>query len=378
MLYRKSLIAHQWSPTVPKELEYVAKERQWLLIGSQGETKTAFLHCYIACQSTTSNDFISWNENLFFLITQEAIKLRRQGFMVLAMGDFNSKIGVMPGLEGNRPDKNRNAPMFLNFSTEVNLFILNTLPTCKDVFTRFMGDNNCPQTGSLLDYGLIDTEHVNTCTSFTIDSDVRFDCGTDHALLECDIVLGSSPHVNWAYHDVLQYNYNDSTDFTAYQGTLDNNIQTITLSKFTAMETSDMLVHVTNNLNLSAKQTFGLKVRKKKRQGRQLPKSTVSLIKSKNLLVKSLHSSPPSSTQEKERMMREIEALKLRIRDSISEVKIQKRARLRSRLLKGDPTRKRFWRFLKDQMKSAGSITAVYKVFYQILIKINILFFLGR
>ena len=362
MLYKKSLIAHQWSPAVDKELEYVAKERQWLLVGSQGETKTAFLHCYIACQSNTTEDFITWNENLFFLITQEAIKLRRQGFMVLAMGDFNSKVGVMPGLEGNRPDKNRNAPMFQNFITEVNLFILNTLPTCKDVFTRFMGDNNCPQTGSLLDYGLIDTEHVSTCTSFTIDSDARFDCGSDHALLECDIVLGSSPHANWAYHDVLQYNYNDSTDFTAYKGTLDNNIQTITLTEFSALETTDMLGHVSNNLNLSAKQTFGLKVRKNKKKGRQLPKYIVTLIRTKNQLVKSLLNSPPPSSHERERMVVEVEALKNQIRDSISDVKFQKRARLRSKLLKGDPTRKRFWRFLKDQIKSAGTITAVYKV----------------
>ena len=362
MLYRKSLIAHQWSPAVTKELEYVAKERQWLLIGSQGETKTAFLHCYIACQSNTTDDYITWNENLFFLITQEATKLRQQGFMVLAMGDFNSKVGVMPGLEGNRPDRNRNAPMFQTFITEVNLFILNTLPTCKDVFTRFMGDNNCPQTGSLLDYGLIDTEHVSTCSSFTIDSDARFDCGSDHALLECDLVLGSSPHANWAYHDVLQYNYTDSTDFTAYKGSLDNNIQTIALSEFSAMDTSEMLVHVSNNLNLSAKQTFGLKVKKNKKKGRQLPKPIISLIRTKNHLMKSLHSMPPSSSLEKERTMREIESLKNQIRDSISEVKFQKRARLRSKLLKGDPTRKRFWRFLKDQIKSAGTITAVYKV----------------
>ena len=129
MLYKDSLIAHQWSPAVPCDKEYVAKERQWLLIDSQSDTKCAFLHCYIACQSTASESFLSWNEDLFGLITAEAVKLRRQGFMVVAMGDFNSKIGVVPGLEGNRPDKNRNEPMFQTFVSEVNLFILNTLPT---------------------------------------------------------------------------------------------------------------------------------------------------------------------------------------------------------------------------------------------------------
>ena len=37
---------------------------------------------------------------------------------------------------------------------------------------------------------------------------------------------------------------------------------------------------------------------------------------------------------------------------------MRKRARIRSKLLHNDPTRKRFWRMLKNQVKVAGNITA--------------------
>ena len=363
MLYRQSLIAHQWSPAIPSGLEYIGKERQWLLIGSSGATKCAFLHCYIACQSSSSDNFIQWNEDLFHLITKEAIMLRKQGFMVIAMGDFNSKIGVIPGLEGNRPEKNRNEPMFQSFISEVNLFILNTLPTSRGVFTRFMGDRNQPETSSLLDYGLIDSDHIHSCTSFIIDDQARFDCGSDHALLECDIVLGNSPNTTWAYHDVLQYNYSDTTDFTAYKNNLDKNMESVSLTNFQDLQSSEMLAHITDNLNLSAKQTFGLKVKKKRKSGSRLPRPVVSLIKAKNHLSRMMNMSPPTLPQEMEEKRQELLDLKFRIKESISEVRFHKRVRLRSKLFKADPTRRRFWRFLKSQIKSAGSITAMYKVF---------------
>ena len=86
-------------------LQHVMNERQWLLLDN-GKARCAFLHCYIACQSTRNDDYIQWNEDLFQLLTQEVIKLREQGFVVLSMGDFNSRVGRIAGLEGNTPDIN--------------------------------------------------------------------------------------------------------------------------------------------------------------------------------------------------------------------------------------------------------------------------------
>ena len=173
-------------------------ERQWLLISNKSE-KIAFLHVYIACQSNKSDSFLSWNEDLFYLLTQEAIRLRKQGFAVLSMGDFNSRIGCPPGLENNTPDINKNTPMFLNFISVVSLLIINSLPISQGLFTRFMNDSGLPGTKSLLDYGLVDTEHSHTVTSFVIDENARFSCGS-----------------------ALQYAITDNTDYLSYKKALDD------------------------------------------------------------------------------------------------------------------------------------------------------------
>ena len=149
----------------------------------------------MACQTTRNDNFLKWNEDLFWLVTQEAIKLRKLGFIVLALGDFNSRVGLLPGLEGNTPDTNLNAPMFLNFICEVNMVIINTLPISRGLFTRFMDSSNLPGTRSLLDYGAINSDHVDTVTTFLIDEDARHACGSDHALLECDLEFSSRPNI---------------------------------------------------------------------------------------------------------------------------------------------------------------------------------------
>ena len=40
-------------------------------------------------------------------------------------------------------------------------------------------------------------------------------------------------------------------------------------------------------------------------------------------------------------------------------MRLRRRARLRSKLLLKDPTRKKFWRFLKNHMRGAGKISAL-------------------
>ena len=362
ILYRESLVAHQWIPTVPSTLSYVSSERQWLLLNLPGGKKCAFLSIYVACQSFTSDHYMQWNEDLFHLVTQEAINLRRQGFMVLAMGDFNTRIGQVPGLEGNTRDVNSNHPMFMGFVSEVNLFILNTLPISKGLFTRFMSGS---QTGSdsLLDYGLIDVDHVNTVSSFIIDEDARYECGSDHALLECEIVLVPGPRIDWSVQDVIHYNFHENTDFTLYKSNCDQAMKGIPLDKFADLSAVDMLPHITDSINSSAKKSFGLKIKKKKR-GLRLPKNIITLIKEKNELSKTLKNCEADLGQDEvHRLSEELQDLKLRIKEGITDVKILKRKRFRLKMLRSDPTRRRFWRFLKSQTKAAGCITALYKVY---------------
>ena len=108
---------HHWNPIIPPEFEYLRKERQWILIDT-GRDKIAFLHCYLACCTSKNDEFLQWNEDLFCLMTAEVKRIREHGFTVISMGDFNSRIGKIKGLESNRPDKNRNAIMFMDYVSQ--------------------------------------------------------------------------------------------------------------------------------------------------------------------------------------------------------------------------------------------------------------------
>ena len=336
ILYKDTLTAHKYTPTVPPNLEYIKNERQWLLV-NQGKDHCAFLHVYIACQNFQNDSFLKWNEDLFFLIKEEALKLKQQGFMVLAMGDFNSRVGCIQGLEGNTPDHNQNTPMFLNFLRAVNLLIINTLPIAKGLFTRFLDSSGRPGTRSLLDYGLIDHDNANTVTSFVIDESARTECGSDHALLECILEFSDRPKVNWSFHEPIHYDIKGGSDYKEYQTNLDLVLSSMTLSQFTEKPTDQMLVHVSDSINESAMKTFGLKVAKKK-IGRKLPKPLISLIRAKNNLARKLNQPPPELTQAQLlEQQQELATMKAQIKDNLSSLKIRRRNHLRSKLLLADP-----------------------------------------
>ena len=359
IFYRKTLSVHRHEPPVPKELQYVMHERQWLLLHNESR-KCAFLHCYLACQSSKSNAYLKWNEDLLLLMKQEAQILRQQGFTILALGDFNSRIGQMPGLEFNTPDMNDNSSMFLTFLNETNMLIINTMPIARGQFTRFMS-TGAHRSSSLLDYGLIDYESSNTVTSFVIDSEARFKAGSDHALLNCDLNLGSHPSVKWEFTDILHYNITDKTDYSAYISALEKNISKISLRDFSGMTAEEMLPHISENINITAENTFGVKVKTRKEKKRcELPRSIIKTIDDKNKLASKIDNGTfDNDWANLQVKQQELEKLKLQIRLSISSIQVRRRTKLRSRLLLSDPTKKNFWRFLKNQMKSVGNITSV-------------------
>ena len=250
MYYRDILVAHEWKPVVPPNLEYVKNERQWLILGN----KLAFLHVYIACHNYTNDGYIQWNEDLFHLIGTEAVNLRRQGFCVFAMGDFNTRVGKLPGLEWNDDVVNPNYNQFLNFIDQVNMIIINTLPVSKGHFTRFMDSQNSK---SLIDFSLVDSNHVNNVTSFIIDENSRFDCGSDHALLECTIQLHTRPTITWKFKESIKYNINDNTNYTKFREALDEDVGSVSLSSFSKMNPDDMLPHLVKSMNDTARNTLG-------------------------------------------------------------------------------------------------------------------------
>ena len=279
MYYHEDLSPHCWTPEVAAQHSYIKNERQWLLF-SDAAVKFAFLHIYIACQTSRNSQYLQWNEDLFHLVTMETIKLRRAGYTVFSLGDYNTRVGQIPGLEGNTPDTNNNTPMFTNFIRQANLVIVNTLPITKGLFTRFMSNSG---KGAVLDYGLIDNDNVNTVTSFIIDEHARIACGTDHALLVISLSFHNNTKVSWGYQDVVRYNYNDKSSFVTFQANLDDFSSKVPLDKFEALDSGEMLFHIRESLNQSGKKSFGIKVKKHKK-GRKLPKNIIEIIKKEKCL----------------------------------------------------------------------------------------------
>ena len=74
-------------------------------------------------------------------------------------------------------------------------------------------------------------------------------------------------------------------------------------------------------------------------------------------------------------MSSRLESMKRDIKSEISKVRIKKRNKLRSKILKNDPSRKKFWSFLKDKMQNSGKITGmslldtVKQMFNQLILK---------
>ena len=165
--------------------------------------------------------------------------------------------------------------------------------------------------------------------------------------------------MSWSYNEAIQYDFNEGTCFNEYKSNLDHATSSIPLAQFSNMTATEMLPHVTESINQAALLTFGLKVKKKKK-GRKLPRTIISTIKAKNVLARQLHHAHQHSPQaEIDRLQCELDTLKRQIKDSLCDVQLQHRHHLRSKILRADPARKKFWRFLKGQIKSAGSISAV-------------------
>ena len=110
------LVFKKHTPDIPdKDLEYVNYERIWLTIDSL-QSKTAILSVYMGCQYDDDRH-ADWNDGIYHVLTQEALKLKSEGYRLIFTGDFNGHVGCVPGqgVHGNNPDINQNGKRFLSF-----------------------------------------------------------------------------------------------------------------------------------------------------------------------------------------------------------------------------------------------------------------------
>ena len=151
---------------------FVNNERMWVTIQSNS-SKTALCAIYLGCQYSDDRHG-NFNDSILRVVQEEAHALRRQGFRVLFLGDFNAHVGnaLGVGVPGNNGDVNKNGRRFLNFlhqTDSVHLYGASRMSGKLDtqvasgLWTWQRSGNR-----SVIDYAVISKEHQHTvhCTLY--------------------------------------------------------------------------------------------------------------------------------------------------------------------------------------------------------------------
>ena len=163
---------------------FVNSERIWMKVETT-KFKTAFCGLYHGYQDTDDRHGAQ-NDTILRVIQEEAFQLRRRGFRVIFLGDFNAHVGckVGEGVPGNNPDINKNGVRFLNFLDLIDSVHLNgacripgnlNTKIAKGLWTR----QRCGSK-SVLDYAVISKEHLHSVHSMLIDDTGQFSANSDH------------------------------------------------------------------------------------------------------------------------------------------------------------------------------------------------------
>ena len=140
---------------------------------------------------------------------------------------------------------------------------------------------------------------------------------------------------------------------------LESMLSSVDLDTFSHLSTPEMLKHITNTIHDAAMQAFGYKFPRKKKRSTLL-KTIRETIDKKQRVARRVQASIISKNKVEEmRLLREFNELKTKVDKDISDLRIKRRNKLRAKLLNEDPNRKLFWKCLKNQVKKAGSISAL-------------------
>ena len=218
------------------------------------------------------------------MLSAEIQSLRIRGFAIIALGDFDARIEIVPGLENNNPSVNSNCGMFKNFIYSLDLTILNTLPISKGIFTHFIEREGIPYSESILDYGLTDPNLESLVSSFVIDSEARIECGTDHSLLMATVNSECQLHVESMNSDVLNFQLPSDNNYRLFDEYFSNHPGLPSLDQFKSFNVEKMSRTLTDVIFDACCKAFLPPRVKKKRRQQWLPPLIVKHIKVRRLL----------------------------------------------------------------------------------------------
>ena len=83
------------------------------------------------------------------------------------------------------------------------------------------------------------------------------------------------------------------------------------------------------------------------------------MIKEKNEVAKNVRNRLYASADERNILVRNVASMENDIKTKFAEIRLRKRNRIRTKVLRDDPHRKKFWKFIKNHTKSVGEITGM-------------------
>ena len=215
------LIFKDFDPDLPDPaLAFVRKERAWKTVET-GNGKTAVCAVYAGFQSPDDMN-ANWNDTLYSVLRMEVASLRKDGFRVVLLGDFNGHVGNAPGvgITGNKPEINKNGRRFLDFLADSSCVHVNG---CQNL-TEGLWTRQRSGISTVIDYGVIAQEHLYSVNSMFIDEQGKYGGGSDHnwIFLELKDNFVKKCRVSNLPRKKAPWNISHSQDWSAFRKTIDN------------------------------------------------------------------------------------------------------------------------------------------------------------
>ena len=228
------IVFKRYTPDIPDlNAAFVANERVWVTVESQS-CKTAVCGLYMGCQFGDDRN-ADWNNTIYQTLQHESFTLRSQGYRVVFLGDFNGHVGdnIGEGIPGNTHGINPNGRRFLDFLKNTDTVHINgsvIIPGRWDtrrtsgLWTRQRGGHS-----SIIDYGVISAEHVDSVVDMKIDDLGQFGTNSDHNWLFLNLSdkFVTQRRITNINLKKSHWNIKDDQDWSGYQNQVLNSINSL-------------------------------------------------------------------------------------------------------------------------------------------------------
>ena len=360
------LLFKRHTPDIKNAEDYfVNTERLWMTLESK-KGKTAVCGVYLGCQSSTDKNG-AWNDTIYRIIQQEAFSLRSKGYRILYLGDFNGHIGCQEGVgvPGNSPRINPNGRRFLDFLVATDSRHINgecRIPGRPEtLITKGLWTRQRSGWSSIIDFGAISKEHLNSVVSMEVDDQGVFGGGSDHNWIF--IILSDSFVIKKRISNLQvrknQWNIQEDQDWSAFQEHVLGSVPSLDSST-----TNNLASSISASILGALHATIGLRGPSVLKKPQTLPPDLVKEFRMQRLLEttwKSLNKAHANNTNDE---VASAEQRFLEQKSKASDLLLLHRKNKRFTIIdkcSGNTprARKNFWSFVSPNKKQSSEISAV-------------------